>query len=71
MLSYQLIDKWPGNILSVFHKLARVIFLCIKSFFPVLSLQPKLTSRDLLDLVASHFKLKEKEYFGLCYQDDS
>eukprot|EP00105_Crassostrea_gigas_P010369 XP_011425619.1 PREDICTED: FERM domain-containing protein 4A isoform X6 [Crassostrea gigas] len=36
-----------------------------------LLIQPKLTSRDLLDLVASHFKLKEKEYFGLCYQDDS
>ncbi|XP_062575985.1 FERM domain-containing protein 4A-like isoform X2 [Saccostrea cucullata] len=36
-----------------------------------LLIQPKLTSRDLLDLVASHFKLKEKEYFGLCYQDDT
>nr|XP_022302437.1 FERM domain-containing protein 4A-like isoform X3 [Crassostrea virginica] len=36
-----------------------------------LLIQPKLTSRDLLDLVASHFKLKEKEYFGLCYQDES
>ncbi|XP_056000425.1 FERM domain-containing protein 4A-like isoform X4 [Ostrea edulis] len=36
-----------------------------------LLIQPRLTSRDLLDLVASHFKLKEKEYFGLCYQDDT
>ncbi|KAK3103250.1 hypothetical protein FSP39_017835 [Pinctada imbricata] len=36
-----------------------------------LLIQPKLGTRDLLDLVASHFKLKEKEYFGLCFQDDS
>lgn len=33
--------------------------------------QPKLLSRDLLDLVASHFILKEKEYFGLCFIDDT
>ncbi|TWW61513.1 FERM domain-containing protein 4B isoform X2 [Takifugu flavidus] len=35
-----------------------------------LLVQPKLLSRDLLDLVASHFILKEKEYFGLCFTDD-
>ncbi|XP_036007867.1 FERM domain-containing protein 4B isoform X3 [Fundulus heteroclitus] len=35
-----------------------------------LLVQPKLLSRDLLDLVASHFNLKEKEYFGLCFIDD-
>uniref|UniRef100_A0A673C362 FERM domain-containing protein 4B-like n=1 Tax=Sphaeramia orbicularis TaxID=375764 RepID=A0A673C362_9TELE len=32
---------------------------------------PKLLSRELLDLVASHFNLKEKEYFGLCFIDDT
>ncbi|XP_057701338.1 FERM domain-containing protein 4B-like isoform X2 [Corythoichthys intestinalis] len=36
-----------------------------------LLVQPKLLSRDLLDLVASHFNLKEKEYFGLCFIDDT
>lgn len=32
--------------------------------------QPKLLSRELLDLVASHFNLKEKEYFGITFIDD-
>ncbi|XP_068564134.1 FERM domain-containing protein 4B isoform X1 [Cebidichthys violaceus] len=36
-----------------------------------LLVQPKLLSRELLDLVASHFTLKEKEYFGLCFVDDT
>uniref|UniRef100_A0A8C5HWT7 FERM domain-containing protein 4B-like n=1 Tax=Gouania willdenowi TaxID=441366 RepID=A0A8C5HWT7_GOUWI len=36
-----------------------------------LLVQPKLLSRELLDLVASHFILKEKEYFGLCFIDDT
>ncbi|KAM4613665.1 FERM domain-containing protein 4B [Polymixia lowei] len=36
-----------------------------------LLVQPKLLSRDLLDLVSSHFNLKEKEYFGLCFIDDT
>uniref|UniRef100_A0A8C9YBH8 FERM domain containing 4B n=1 Tax=Sander lucioperca TaxID=283035 RepID=A0A8C9YBH8_SANLU len=36
-----------------------------------LLVQPKLLSRELLDLVASHFNLKEKEYFGLSYIDDT
>ncbi|XP_038141151.1 FERM domain-containing protein 4B isoform X3 [Cyprinodon tularosa] len=36
-----------------------------------LLVQPKLLSRELLDLVASHFNLKEKEYFGLCFEDDN
>nr|XP_014343458.1 PREDICTED: FERM domain-containing protein 4B [Latimeria chalumnae] len=35
-----------------------------------LLVQPKLLSRELLDLVASHFNLKEKEYFGIKYTDD-
>ncbi|TSM36148.1 FERM domain-containing protein 4B [Bagarius yarrelli] len=34
-----------------------------------LLVQPKLLSRDLLDLVSSHFNLKEKEYFGISYTD--
>lgn len=33
--------------------------------------QPKLLSRELLDLVASHFNLKEKEYFGITFIDDT
>ncbi|XP_029357438.1 FERM domain-containing protein 4B isoform X2 [Echeneis naucrates] len=36
-----------------------------------LVVQPKLLSRELLDLVASHFNLKEKEYFGLCFINDT
>lgn len=36
-----------------------------------LSLQPKLMAKDLLDLVASHFNLKEKEYFGIAYTDET
>ncbi|XP_041835567.1 FERM domain-containing protein 4B isoform X2 [Melanotaenia boesemani] len=36
-----------------------------------LLVQPKLLARELLDLVASHFILKEKEYFGLCFIDDT
>ncbi|TSK38332.1 FERM domain-containing protein 4A [Bagarius yarrelli] len=33
--------------------------------------RPKLMAKDLLDLVASHFNLKEKEYFGISYTDDT
>ncbi|XP_070192442.1 FERM domain-containing protein 4A-like [Littorina saxatilis] len=33
-------------------------------------IQPKLFAGDLLDLVASHFKLREKQYFGLAYADE-
>ncbi|XP_041743748.2 FERM domain-containing protein 4B isoform X1 [Coregonus clupeaformis] len=36
-----------------------------------LLVQPKLLSRDLLDLVSSHFNLKEKEYFGISFIDDA
>ncbi|XP_058855771.1 FERM domain-containing protein 4B-like isoform X1 [Acipenser ruthenus] len=36
-----------------------------------LLVQPKLLSRELLDLVASHFNLKEKEYFGINFIDDT
>ncbi|XP_048110774.1 FERM domain-containing protein 4B isoform X1 [Alosa alosa] len=36
-----------------------------------LLVQPKLLSRDLLDLVASHFNLKEKEYFGISFTDET
>ena len=33
--------------------------------------QPKLYAGELLDLAASHFKLKEKEYFGISFLDDT
>ncbi|KAM4721176.1 FERM domain-containing protein 4B [Rhinophrynus dorsalis] len=36
-----------------------------------LLVQPKLLARELLDLVASHFNLKEKEYFGISFMDDT
>ncbi|XP_071750647.1 FERM domain-containing protein 4B [Centroberyx gerrardi] len=36
-----------------------------------LLVQPKLLSRELLDLVSSHFNLKEKEFFGLTFADDN
>ncbi|XP_076023063.1 FERM domain-containing protein 4B [Genypterus blacodes] len=36
-----------------------------------LLVQPKLLSYELLDLVSSHFNLKEKEYFGLSFIDDN
>lgn len=35
------------------------------------SLQPKLLAKELLDLVASHFNLKEKEYFGIAFTDET
>lgn len=34
-------------------------------------IQPKLTTTELLDIVSSHFKLKEKEYFGIAFQDET
>ncbi|XP_052279634.1 FERM domain-containing protein 4A-like isoform X3 [Dreissena polymorpha] len=34
-------------------------------------IQPKLFTHELLDIVASHFKLKEKDYFGLAFQDET
>ncbi|ELT98509.1 hypothetical protein CAPTEDRAFT_178663 [Capitella teleta] len=34
-------------------------------------IQPKLFAHELLDLVSSHFNLKEKEYFGLAYKDET
>lgn len=36
----------------------------------VIFLQPKLLSYELLDLVSSHFNLKEKEFFGLTFLND-
>ncbi|XP_068600912.1 FERM domain-containing protein 4B [Brachionichthys hirsutus] len=36
-----------------------------------LLVQPKLLSYELLDLVSSHFNLKEKEFFGLAYFDEN
>ena len=34
-------------------------------------IQPRLFAGELLDLVASHCALKEKEYFGLAVVDDN
>lgn len=34
-------------------------------------IKPKLYAGDLLDMVASHFSIKEKEYFGLAFTDDT
>lgn len=34
-------------------------------------IQPKLLAFELLDLVASHFGLKEREYFGLAFRDET
>uniref|UniRef100_A0A3Q2CCN9 FERM domain containing 4Bb n=1 Tax=Cyprinodon variegatus TaxID=28743 RepID=A0A3Q2CCN9_CYPVA len=36
-----------------------------------LLVQPKLLSYELLDLVSSHFNLKEKEFFGLAFFDEN
>lgn len=33
--------------------------------------QPKMYTCDLFDIVGSHFNLKEKEYFGLYYLDET
>jgi len=50
----------------------------IRIFFPVTNshhlalfrFQTKILGKDLLDIVASHFKLKEKEYFGIAYKSE-
>lgn len=34
-------------------------------------IQPRLYAGELLDLVASHIQLKEKEYFGLAVLDEN
>lgn len=34
-------------------------------------IQPKLFAGELLDIVSSHFNIKEKEYFGLAFVDDT
>ncbi|KAL4226376.1 FERM domain-containing protein 4B [Mactra antiquata] len=34
-------------------------------------IQPNLFTWELLDIVSSYFKLKEKEYFGLAFQDET
>ena len=58
----------------VFHK---HILFCIKVcslqyIYSCLCLfQPKLYTCELLDLVSSHYKLREKEYFGLAFLDDT
>ncbi|XP_050412007.1 FERM domain-containing protein 4A isoform X3 [Patella vulgata] len=34
-------------------------------------IQPKLYTSDLLDMVSSHFRLKEKQYFGIAFIDET
>ncbi|KAH9409906.1 FERM domain-containing protein 4A, partial [Tyrophagus putrescentiae] len=36
-----------------------------------IKIQPRLFAGDLFDMVASHFNLKEKEYFGLAFLDET
>ncbi|PIK45283.1 putative FERM domain-containing protein 4A isoform X2 [Apostichopus japonicus] len=50
-------------------KRAQVILLDKKKV--ELTIGPKLSGRDLLDLVVSYCSLKEKEYFGLAFLDDT
>lgn len=37
----------------------------------VLSFQPKLFALELMEMIASHLMLKDKEYFGLSYKEDA
>jgi len=41
-----------------------------KVTFGLYLLQPKHTSKDLVDIVATHLNIKEKEYFGITYEVD-
>lgn len=59
-------SKQKSKLLLLNQTAQRGIFTNV-SFF----LQPKLMAKDLLDLVASHFNLKEKEYFGIAYTDET
>ena len=50
------------NGLSLFLSLSLSLYL---SFFPSTFLQPTLLGSELLDMAASHMKVKEKDYFSL------
>ncbi len=61
-----------GNYLNYFTRDVYLIFWITVGFQLNLNPlpQPKLLSYELLDLVSSHFNLKEKEFFGLAFFDD-
>lgn len=67
---------YKGNCLNYFTRDVYLIFWVTVGFPAKLTLnlnlppQPKLLSYELLDLVSSHFNLKEKEFFGLAFFDD-
>lgn len=75
------VNQWLIQYIELYHtwflqlynsviisKLCTSMSYCTNDFD---SLQPKLMAKDLLDLVASHFNLKEKEYFGIAYTDET
>lgn len=45
--------------------------LDISIFFLILKNKPRLFAGDLFDTVATHFDLKEKEFFGLAFLDET
>ncbi|KAJ3602735.1 hypothetical protein NHX12_030484, partial [Muraenolepis orangiensis] len=68
----QLLDAWVrvgGCYQMTEGRLCQIHLLDDRSL--ELLVQPRLLSRELLDLVSSHFNLKEKEYFGLSFIDDT
>lgn len=69
----QLVDLvcvYPSVFVCVYILNENISFVMKPNIFFSLS-QPKLMAKDLLDLVASHFNLKEKEYFGISYVDET
>lgn len=69
-------DLWhikQGNCWNSFTRGVYLMFsitVCFQLNYNNLLPQPKLLSYELLDLVSSHFNLKEKEFFGLAFFDD-
>lgn len=61
----------PGVFVCVYILNEKISFVMKPNFFFLFLSQPKLMAKDLLDLVASHFNLKEKEYFGISYVDET
>ena len=47
------------------------LLLDISIFFLILKNKPRLFAGDLFDTVATHFDLKEKEFFGLAFLDET
>lgn len=60
-----------GKLLQLFVRDGHLMFRVPgKVQVNVIFFQPKLLSYELLDLVSSHFNLKEKEFFGLAFLND-